>query len=161
MPPGGDLNHALLLKVYGFWTWPRWSWPPESNLNHSLLLSFTSFVPTTLLKNHSQYLHGVTLIMPYSLRSMASGHGPDGHGLQKPTQTIDYYCPLQVLFLQLCWKLIPVPQGGDLDNVLLLEVYVYGLWTCPRWPWPLETTWNHSLLSLSQTFVLQVYQDNW
>ena len=35
-------------------------------------------------------------------------------------------------------KSIPVPPGGDLDNALLLEVY--GLWTCPRWPWPLETT---------------------
>ena len=102
VPPGYDLSHALLLEIYGLWTWPRWPWPPESNSNHSLALSFTSFVPTTLLKNHSQYLQGVTLIVLYSLGSMASGHGPDGHGLRKPTQTIDYYCPLQVLFLQLC-----------------------------------------------------------
>ena len=30
VPPGGDLNHALLLEVYGLWTCPRWSWPPET-----------------------------------------------------------------------------------------------------------------------------------
>ena len=29
VPLGGDLNHALLLEVYGLWTYPRWSWPPE------------------------------------------------------------------------------------------------------------------------------------
>ena len=34
VPPGGDLDHALLLKVYGLWTWPRWSWSPETNSNH-------------------------------------------------------------------------------------------------------------------------------
>ena len=97
VPPGGDLDHALLLKVYGLWTWPRWPWPPETNSNHSLLLSFTSFVPTTLLKNQSQCLQGVTLIMLYSLRSMASGHAPDGHGHWKPPETIHYYHYLKLL----------------------------------------------------------------
>ena len=33
-PPGGDLDRALLLGVYGLWTRPRWPWPPESNSNH-------------------------------------------------------------------------------------------------------------------------------
>ena len=30
---------------------------------------------------------------------------------------------------------------------------VYGVWTCPRWFWPPETNWNHSLLSSSTTLI--------
>ena len=95
--PVGDHDRALILEVYGLWAWPKWSWPSETNSNHSLLLSFTSFVPTTLLKNHSQWLQGVTLIMLYSLRSMASGLAPDGHGHWKPPETIHYYYCLKLL----------------------------------------------------------------
>ena len=47
---------------------------------------------------------------------------------------------------------------GDHDRALILEVY--GLWAWPRWSWPLETNSNHSLLSLSTTFVSQVYPEN-
>ena len=43
------------------------------------------------------YVHGHGLL----LEVYGTGHGPDGPGLQKPTQTIHYYHPLQVLFQQL------------------------------------------------------------
>ena len=88
--PVGDHDRALILEVYGLWAWPKWSWPSETNSNHSLLLSCTGFVSATLLKNQSQSPQGVSVTMLYSLRSMASGHGPDGPGLRKPTQTIHY-----------------------------------------------------------------------
>ena len=40
---------------------------------------------------------GVTLIMLYSLRSMASGLAPDGHGHRKPPETIHNYNYLKLL----------------------------------------------------------------
>ena len=105
--PVGDHDRGLFLEVYGLWAWPRWSWPPETNSNHSLLSSSMGYVSATLLKNQTQGPQGVSMTMLYSLRSKASGHGSDGHGLRIPTQTIHYYHPLQVLFQQLCWKINP------------------------------------------------------
>jgi len=96
-PPGSVHYHALLLEIYGLWSWLWWSWPLNTNSNHSLLSSSTCFVSATLLKNQTQGPQGVSMTMPYSLKSMASGQGPDGPSIQKPTQTIHFYLCLQLL----------------------------------------------------------------
>ena len=56
-------------------------------------------------KNQTQGPKEVSMTMLYPLKSMASGHGPDGPGLRKPTQTIHYYHPLQVLFYKFTQKM--------------------------------------------------------
>ena len=70
------------------------------------------------------------MTMLHSLRSMTSGHGPDGPGLRKPTKTIHYYHPLQVLFQQLSWKINPKAPR-----------------VCP-WPW--STPWGLWPLGMAQ-----------
>ena len=50
-----------------------------------------------MLKNQTQGPKEVSMTMLYPLKSMASGHGPDGPGLWKPTQTIHFYHGLQLL----------------------------------------------------------------
>ena len=73
------------------------------------------------------------MIMPYSLRSVGSGPVPDGSNLRKPTQTIHYCCPLQLLFQKLCWKINSMGPGG-----------------CP---WISPTPWGLWGLDLSQMFL--------
>ena len=61
---------------------------------------------------------------------MASGHGPNGPGLQKPTQTIHYYDPVQLLFQHFYCKIKP-----------------RAFRECP---WPCSSPWGLWPLSMAQ-----------
>ena len=57
-----------------------------------------SFCFNKFAEKSIEVTQGLSMIMPYPLRSMGSGPVPDGPDLQKQTQTIHYCCPLQLLF---------------------------------------------------------------
>ena len=76
------------------------NWHEYSPLGHAkvLLLHIYSMLPLITLRM-------ANLWTPQAIHDhgdMVSGPVPDGPGLQKPTETIHYYHPLEVLYQKLC-----------------------------------------------------------
>ena len=104
---------------------------------------------------------GLSMIMPYSLRSMGSGPVPDGPELLTSGNQLKPF--IIVVLCSFCFNnfaensILRTP-GAIHDHALLLEVY--GVLTCPRWSWPPETNSNHYLLLFPYSFCFNNFAEN-